>query len=66
MVKKPIDETAAEALRKTYEKAFSKPKKEAEIKDPEKFFADSETDINIENILLKKGRYQRFNQPTIS
>ena len=46
----PIDDTAAEALRKTYEKAFSKPKKEAEIKDPEQFFADSDTEIKIENI----------------
>ena len=46
----PVEEHEAESLRKAYEKAFSKPKEEAIIKDPNEFFKDTPNEVKIEYI----------------
>ena len=50
----PIADSEAEALRKTYEKAFSKPNKEYLVGNPNVFFATSPNEIKIDSIHITR------------
>ena len=45
-----IDETEAELLRETYEKAFSTPKEQEKVTDPKEFFTEEPDAISISTI----------------
>ena len=45
-----VEESEAEVLRKTYEKAYSKPDIRAKILNSHDFFADTPSDIKIDMI----------------
>ena len=50
----PIEESAAEVLRKTYEKAFSKPNKDFKVENPSVFFATKSHEIKIYSIHMTR------------
>ena len=49
-----IADSETEALRKTYEKAFSKPNKENLVGNPNVFFATSSNEIKIDSIHITR------------
>jgi hypothetical protein len=50
----PIEESAAEVLRKTYEKAFSKPNKDFKVDNPSVFFATTSHEIKMDSIHMTR------------